>query len=579
MKPLIIIKNHMTALTTTISRYPISTTYLLAIVIMRILAVEDINIFYDSYNHLFSALLIGFFISICIRSFAETFSIHTFSKQVFLYSLSLLIPFIYYIFARFQNNFETVGWIRTAILCFGFFVAFFWIPSIPAKNIPFYKSFMSGFKAYFITLFFSGILFIGLTFVISAIDTLLIPVEGNVIEHLVTFVFLFFFPLFLLSFVPNFTTADKARIEKSTQGSSFLETLLSYIIIPLSAIFTLILLIYILLNIQSDFWEENLLEPILVSYSIVVINILLLSVTFENAFARWFNRLFPKILIPLVLLQLIASIMKINSQGLTHGRYFVILYGLFALATGIIFSFFSKKYYGIIAVLFLISTLISTLPPFDAFTLSRQHQINLLENTLIQNNMLNNGEVTPRPNLSQESKTQISELTSYLERMHYINAIDWLPDSFNYYEDFTSVFGFSAYELSPSEDMNDRLHYSHMRSPEEVISLDEYTYLLNLSISYYIDNASPTVNTIFNIEDTIYQLTWEPNNNLGQFILRDNANNTLILLDTATYDALSYEEENTRAKLKIIPKQVNLYFESDKLNSLNSDVFVLIQIK
>ncbi len=80
--------------------------------------------------------------------------------------------------------------------------------------------------------------------------------------------------------------------KKLFKAPVFLETLLSYIIIPLTVIFTFILFIYIGLNIRGDFWTENLFEPMLVSYSIIGISVLLLSVSFENGFARQFHRIF-----------------------------------------------------------------------------------------------------------------------------------------------------------------------------------------------------------------------------------------------------------------------------------------------
>ena len=57
----------------------------------------------------------------------------------------------------------------------------------------------------------------------------------------------------------------------------FFEILISYIIIPLIAVFTIILLVYIIKNIGGEFWSDNLLEPMIVSYSIFVIVRLFIS--------------------------------------------------------------------------------------------------------------------------------------------------------------------------------------------------------------------------------------------------------------------------------------------------------------
>jgi hypothetical protein len=579
MKLFNILKKHMTAFTNTVSRYPATTIYLVAIVIIRFFAIENINGQNTLYNQLFAALIIGFFISICTRSLIETFSIHLFLRQVLLYSLSVLGALVFYFFIRHENNLDSVGWIRTAILSFGLLVAFLWIPSAPPKKLSFPKSFMSGFKAFFMTLLFSGVLFLGIALVIAAIDNLLFNVDENLYIHFATLVFMFFAPIFYLSLIPNYTLDDEARIEKATQGTAFLETLLSYIIIPLTAIFTLILFIYIIANIRRDFWQENLLEPMLVSYSIVVISVLLLSHRFKNPFASLFQGIFPKLLIPIVLLQIIASIMKISSQGITHGRYFVILYGIFALATGIIFSFFAKKHLGFIAVLFIFSALISTLPPLDAFSVSRRHQIELLEETLTQYNMLNNGQVLPNPSLPDETKSKITQLTSYLHRMNYIKDIAWIPEDFNYYQDFESVFGFNEYDVFPRDPMNKGFQYSNTRDTEDAIAIDGYSHLVTMPISYFSNDDFPVASVSFEVNDLSYSISWEVNENLGQFTLSNSNDESLLILETTNYDSTFYEAENTQAKLKVIPNYMNLYFEHDTLESLNGDVYILIQLK
>nr|WP_238321825.1 DUF4153 domain-containing protein [Carnobacterium jeotgali] len=114
-------------------------------------------------------------------------------------------------------------------------------------------------------------------------------------------------------------------------------------LIPLTAIFTVILLVYLLQNITGDFWTNNLLEPMLVSYSVTVILVYLLASNIETKSALLFRKIFPKVLVPIVLFQTISSVLKIQETGLTHGRYYVILFGLFAVIAGLIFSILPVK--------------------------------------------------------------------------------------------------------------------------------------------------------------------------------------------------------------------------------------------
>ena len=95
----------------------------------------------------------------------------------------------------------------------------------------------------------------------------------------------------------------------------FFEVLISYVIIPLIAVFTIILLIYIVQNIGGEFWTDNLLEPMIVSYSITIIVVYLLASEIENKFTVLFRRILPKILIPIVIFQVISSLLSLSKTG------------------------------------------------------------------------------------------------------------------------------------------------------------------------------------------------------------------------------------------------------------------------
>jgi hypothetical protein len=65
-------------------------------------------------------------------------------------------------------------------------------------------------------------------------------------------------PVFFLSLIPNYnqkeyTRKEQETIEKMTSASKFLEILISYLLIPLASVFTLILLIYIIINFNDEF--------------------------------------------------------------------------------------------------------------------------------------------------------------------------------------------------------------------------------------------------------------------------------------------------------------------------------------
>ena len=93
--------------------------------------------------------------------------------------------------------------IRTAVTNFALLFAFIWVPVIKSK-INFNQSFMITFKSFFNTVFFSGIIYAGLSLIILAIDQLLFSVNYTVHSHTANIVFVLFAPMYFLSLIPRF---------------------------------------------------------------------------------------------------------------------------------------------------------------------------------------------------------------------------------------------------------------------------------------------------------------------------------------------------------------------------------------
>ncbi len=343
--------------------------------------------------------------------------------------------------------------IRTAVALFALLIAFIWIPVLRSE-ISFNKSFMITFKSLFNSLFFSAVIFGGLAIILSAFDLLISDISSNAYLHTANIVFVIFAPMYFLSLIPVFPGASTAgekesrleKIEKAGFIPKFLEILISYILIPLIAVFTLILVFYILKNIGGEFWTDNLLEPMLVTYAITVILVYILASEIDNKFTVFFRKVFPKVLVPIVIFQIAASVLSLADTGVTHTRYFVIIFGIFAAIAGVLLSFLPVRKNGVIAALLIVFSAVSIVPPVDAFTVSRASQINMLEDVLEKNNMLEDGRVKPKEAVPAEDRQKIIDTIEYLSAMGYTKHVDWLPEPFQIQTDFKRVFGFHLYE-------------------------------------------------------------------------------------------------------------------------------------
>lgn len=593
--------NRMQGLVKATNRYPLTMVFLVTTAVSNAIAINNPNEDYSKYLFTF---IVGALLSAVGQQIYERFFIKV-MERFLLMGGAVLLSAVYYYIIHSASVFSIENGIKTAVIMFALVIAFVWIPSIKRKLV-FNESFMATFKALFITLLFTAVIAGGVSAIIFAIDELLVSLDNRTTAHALNIVFSLFAPIFFLSFTPPYLgkkdialseeelIGREEKIKKAISCPKNLAILISYIIIPLTAVYTIILLLYVILNIRGDFWTENLLEPMLVSYAIIVIIVYILASTIENKFSHLFRKIFPKVLLPIVLFQTIASILKINEMGITHGRYYVILFGIFAIIAGLIFSFMSVKKNGVIAPVLIVLSIISIVPPIDAFTVSRTNQIQLLKNTLIDNNMFANGTIAPNSEISVEDKIIITKTVSYIESMNYSEKIDWLPDNIYYNGKFKKTFGFEeVYDERNRMNENKYAYLEWQLSP--VMDVEGYDRMLHMNINtmdsktvseqevqFEKDGINYTVKQQYEGDKIIIRVVDHQNHELLRVDTRDVLNNIFDKVQDSyegkgnglTVENATFKEENETVKMTIL---VNSADSND--SQYSADIYIFLKIK
>uniref|UniRef100_UPI00313D70D8 DUF4153 domain-containing protein n=2 Tax=Bacillus sp. OTU2372 TaxID=3043858 RepID=UPI00313D70D8 len=464
--------------------------------------------------------------------------------------------------------------------------AFIWVPVIKSSS-SFNKSFMITFKSFFISLFFSAIIYGGISIILVAFNELIFKIGYTAYPHTANLIFILFAPLHFLSLIPNYSRAKDDTIDQAAHCPAFLRILLSYIFIPLVAVFTLILVIYIFKNIGGAFWADNLLEPMLVSYAITVILLYILVSELENKFTVFFRKVFPKVLIPIVLFQIVSSVISLSETGVTHTRYYVILFGVFAIIAGVLLSFLPVRKNGMIAALLIIFSAISIVPPVDAFTISRNSQIATLEDELLKYDMLENNKIKPSDSVSEKDRRIITNTVQYLDRMGYIKEIVWLPRNFDVYKDFYDTFGFHEYQVSGDENQSVYLTVE----PPLPINIAGFDQFIQIAV-FRSDTDGEEEISDFEKEGKTYTLLKDTKGKRvdlklvgenGQEVISFNTQeifdkfyNYNATKGTITAEEAMFTKENRRAKLTIVVQNVSIEKPN---NQNNAGLFVFIQIK
>ena len=96
--------------------------------------------------------------------------------------------------------------------------------------------FIAYIKAFFIALFFSGVLYLGFWFIFFAIDRLIIQISEDFLVYSAAVIFVFFAGTCLISFLPRFGEQEDAESQRAYTCPKFLDILVSYIVVPLAAV-------------------------------------------------------------------------------------------------------------------------------------------------------------------------------------------------------------------------------------------------------------------------------------------------------------------------------------------------------
>ncbi|MBN7771818.1 DUF4153 domain-containing protein [Clostridium aminobutyricum] len=594
MKKIINLANKLKGLNDAVVRYPLTSLFLLAIA-----AIITISIHSDkNYEEYMWSCIFGAVLCAVLQSAHERF-FNKLSKRVALMGIGIILTLSYFLLINNAPEFSMEISIRTWVALMALFVAFMWVPVFRSR-FSFNESFMVTFKAFFHSLLYAVVIFLGCSLILAAIDTLIVPINGNAYMDTANIVFVLFYPLFFLSLIPTYpgnrdyevglgSFEDRERqLNKAASCPRFLEVLISYIIIPIIEIFSVILVVYIVLNIRGDFWTDNLLEPMLISYAIAILFVYVLCSTLENKFSAWFRLIFPKVLVPIVLFQLVSSLIILRDSGVTHTRYFVILFGIFAILSGVFMSIAPVRKNGVLAAMLIVFSVVAITPPIDAFTISRISQENRLKGVLVQNKMLENNEIKPNGNISDEDKNKIVSSVEYLDALKYTGKISWFPKDFAIYEDFYDTFGFYKYDIPDKEYKNIYVAFN----TEKPVAIEEYGYFTRTSVNSN-DSGKMTVCTITQ-QDKTYTMIKEKGGESQKITILDEKNNEIIYFNTneifSRYKSyaidqsrLSEEEatflvENEKAKLKLLVQEANLSLSPNQ-PFYYADLYILVQLK
>lgn len=339
-------------------------------------------------------------------------------------------------------------------------------------------------KAFIISNIYSFIVFIGVSGIIFALESLF---KFNFADLVYLRVAIFSFILFnVVTFFADFPKVSDSFIDYKYPKA--FKILLVYIITPIVIIYTGILLAYFIKILLLWQIPNNLIVNLVIWFaSFAVIYLFFISRIDSIDFINKFKIIFPFTLFPLLAMMFFAIYLRIREYGITENRYLVVAGGVWILLSLIYYIFYRDNSNITVPIFLSVIILISGIGPASATSLSVRSQNSRFEKLLKENKMLAGEEIKPNLNIDSDAKNQIIDIVSYMVRTDRVEELSYMPKDFKLSEDsFKKLFGFS----NIIED-KDYLGYSYSDNPRSEndlgfnIDIDGYK---NLIFVYSLDD-------------------------------------------------------------------------------------------
>ena len=296
-------------------------------------------------------------------------------------------------------------------------------------------------RAFIISNIYSFIVFIGISAIVFALDSLFKFSFGSLV-----YLRIGFFSFILFNVITFFQDFPKVRDSFTDyKYPKPFKILLVYIFTPLVIIYTLILLAYFIKILALWQIPNNLIVNLVIWFaSFSVVYLFFLTRVDSIGFINKFKIIFPISLFPLLGMMFFAIYLRISEYGLTENRYIVLAGGLWVFLSLIYYIFYRENSNITVPIFLAAIILVTGIGPASATRLSMRSQNARFEKLLKENNMIAGEDIRPEGNLESSVKNQIIDIVSYMDKRNRLEDLKYLPKDFKLSEEsFTRVFGFS----------------------------------------------------------------------------------------------------------------------------------------
>ncbi|MEI6554828.1 MAG: DUF4153 domain-containing protein [Paludibacter sp.] len=391
-------------------RFPFTLFFLLGLSFLFLLQINKHGIDIKPAKWVFFSL--GITLSLSVTLFAETFN--KLIVKIGLNLLSILVLLAYCLFL--PDKFEAVQHYQVISIGIVLILSVFVVPFYKKNNdIPFWEFSKTTIVQFIIAVIFSQVLFAGLSLAVLSLKELFkVDVQPKVYEDIAVICYLLFAPIYFLANI----TAEKEMHQQEFKFDKFVRILGLYIFLPILALYTLILYVYlgqIVIKWQlPNGWVSTLVSVLALGgfVTMLILHPLRLDKEKENdkenVVAYLLSKYFPVIIIPLLVLMSSGILRRLGDYGMTINRlYILILNGwLYAICLYLILS--KANHLKWIIISFSTVLFLSSVGPWSVYSITKRSMVKEFGQLLDNTKLLKNGKVID----NSKNTVHIDSLTS-----------------------------------------------------------------------------------------------------------------------------------------------------------------------
>ena len=302
-------------------------------------------------------------------------------------------------------------------------ILFVLIPILNRENKE--KYLQSEFSDFVITYIFALVLFIGIGIVLTTVNYLFFKSRSFFIFRLTMYSSWFIAEVLGASLFLSLLKKTDDDLENYEFPSIF-NLLIKFVIIPLIAIYTGVLYIYMAKTVISMQLPKGLISHLVLWYTAfsVIIMILITPFTQKDKFLRNFKKYFPYFSIPLIFASLFALFQRIYQYGITEKRYYVLILIFWLLFCMILFI--RKMNITGIFISLIACVVIAVYTPFSAKSVSNFSQKERLKRMLVKYGALKDGKISKiTQKLADREGNQIHTTIAYISNNSTIQKLNF----------------------------------------------------------------------------------------------------------------------------------------------------------